>query len=427
MIDLLCTHCGTAMRVRPEQARSAGRCPRCHRVVEAPRDGGPGTKSSRADVKGTFESAADSVAPGETDYLGKAEAAGELGRLNKYRVLRLIGSGAMGMVFEAEDTVLNRRVALKVMKKARAKKAANRDEFLREARATAAIEHDHIVTIYDVGEDLDREMPYLAMKLLVGESLEDRLNRDSPLDPEEVIRIGREIAEGLAAAHEHGLIHRDIKPANIWLEEGRDRVKILDFGLAREAENAEADEAEKNLLIGTPLYMSPEQARGGEIDARTDLFAVGAVLYRAATGELPFKGRTARVVLDAVKRETPKSPREVNPSVPPYLSRLIMDLLEKSPDDRPMTARHLIVALGEALDRVDEVPPADDEPVEAEAEAEAGEGRGQRRRPKPRKPRRKGPAEYTLEGRVIWWSVFTCVSVAVLLAIVHGVRTFLAR
>jgi serine/threonine protein kinase len=162
--------------------------------------------------------------------------------------------------------------------------------------ATAKIEHDHIVTIYQVDEDAG--VPFLAMKLLVGESLEDRLSREAPLHPAEVIRIGREVAEGLEAAHERGLIHRDIKPANIWLEEGRDRVKIVDFGFARSAVDSEADEAEKNYLIGTPLYMSPEQARGSELDTRTDLFSLGAVLYRASTGSCLFRdvrrGRSSR-------------------------------------------------------------------------------------------------------------------------------------
>jgi serine/threonine protein kinase len=330
-------------------------------------------------------------------------------------------------------------VALKVMKKAQASQESYRQRFLQEARSTAAIEHDHIVTIYQVGED--NGVPYLAMRLLVGESLEERLNRQAPLAPEEVIRIGREIAEGLAAAHERGLIHRDIKPANIWLEEGTDRVKIVDFGLARVVDDAEADEAERNLLIGTPLYMSPEQARGRELDPRSDLFGVGAVLYRAATGELPFKGRTIKAVIQAVLRETPDSPRAVNPRVAPYLSRLIMDLLEKSPGDRPRSARMLIAALSEAEQRLDEAPPeprreARREPSEDELDTwdeDDGDESPQRppsRKPrasKPRKPRRKGESEYTLEGRVIWWSIFAGVCVFLLLAALVIKNLFFSR
>jgi serine/threonine protein kinase len=406
----------------------------------------PTSPAPPAEERPTLETASF-LAPEEYSFLRAAQSPDELGRLGDYRILGVLGSGSMGIVFEAEDLRLHRRVALKVMKKAQAKQSAHRSRFLQEARSTAAIEHDHIVTIYQVGED--NGVPFLAMRLLVGESLEDRLNREAPLPPEEVIRIGREIAEGLAAAHERGLIHRDIKPANIWLEEGTDRVKIVDFGLARVVDDEAADEAERNLLIGTPLYMSPEQARGRELDPRSDLFGVGAVLYRAATGELPFKGRTIKAVIQAVLRETPESPRAVNPQVPPYLSRLIMDLLEKTPGDRPRSARMLIAALNEAEGRLDEVPPeprreARREPIEEELEVEddlevEDEEPQVRSRPRksrvprpaaqapPRKPRRKGESEYTLEGRVIWWSVFAGVCVFLLLAALVIRKLFFTR
>lgn len=417
MIQLECPYCGTSFQPRSESSRSASRCPSCRRTLELPPSG-----STRDEQHSSGSCEGSSSA--DSGLLRKPEAPDELGRLGNYRVLRIIGSGSMGTVYEAEDLKLYRRVALKVMKKARARKITNREQFLHEARATAKIEHDHIVTIYQVDEDAG--VPFLAMKLLVGESLEDRLSREAPLHPAEVIRIGREVAEGLEAAHERGLIHRDIKPANIWLEEGRDRVKIVDFGLARSAVDSEADEAEKNYLIGTPLYMSPEQARGSELDTRTDLFSLGAVLYRASTGRLPFQGRTARSVIEAVKRETPPPPRQVNPSVPPYLSRLIMDLLEKSPDNRPYSARSLITALDEALDRVDEKPPENEQPVEPEVEEVQDKPR-KVRRPKPSRPKRKGPTEYTLEGKVIWWSIFVCIFVAIVIAIVHAVRLYLAK
>jgi serine/threonine protein kinase len=282
------------------------------------------------------------------------------------------------------------------------------------------------------------------MRLLVGESLEDRLNREAPLDPREVIRIGREIAQGLAAAHERGLIHRDIKPANIWLEEGSDRVKIVDFGLARVVDDEAATLAERNCLIGTPLYMSPEQARGRELDPRSDLFSVGAVLYRAATGQLPFKGRTIKSVIQAVLRETPQAPRVVHPPVPPFLSRLIMDLLEKSPDERPGSARQLIAALNEAEQRLDE-PPSEAEAITPEEQTDRAEEDDEAdqpparpskprtpRPPKPRKPRRpasrsKRDSQYTLEGRVIWWSIFAGVCVFLLLAALVIRNLFFSR
>ena len=165
--------------------------------------------------------------------------------------------------------------------------ASARERFLREARTAAAIEHDHVVTIYQVGED--RGVPYLAMQLLKGESLDDRLKRQSKLPVAEVLRIGREIAQGLAAAHERGLIHRDIKPANLWLEGEHGRIKILDFGLARAAQDS-VHLTQSGLIVGTPSFMAPEQSRATGVDHRADLFSLGCVLYRCCTGRLPFKG-----------------------------------------------------------------------------------------------------------------------------------------
>src|SRR5439155_2301481 len=198
----------------------------------------------------------------------------ELGRLGPYRVLKVLGAGAMGVVFQAEDPDLQRLVALKVMRPSLATSAEFHRRFLREARLAAAIDHEHIVTVYQVGED--RGVPYLAMKMLQGETLEDRLERPPGRMPlPEVLRVGREIAEGLAAAHERGLVHRDIKPANIWLEGKKLRVKVLDFGLARLATDsgsaADHDDGpltHEGAIIGTPSYMSPEQGRGASVDAR---------------------------------------------------------------------------------------------------------------------------------------------------------------
>ncbi len=409
MITFLCSHCGTQLKIRPEQAVSAGRCPRCKHPVEVPQEAG----AARAPAsRGDLESASD-LRSDDLDFLAPPQAPGELGRLDDYRVLRLLGSGSMGLVFLAEDTNLHRHVALKVMKKEQAKKADNRARFLREARSTAAVRHDHIVTIYQVGED--RGVPFLAMELLEGESLEDRLNREGPLPPEEVVRIGKEIASGLAAAHDKGLIHRDIKPANIWLEKGRGRVKIVDFGLARVYDDEALSEAERNYLIGTPLYMSPEQARGAEAEPRSDLFSLGAVLYRCATGELPFKGRTSKAVLLAVLREDPEPPREVNPDVPPSLARVIMDLLSKPLDERFRTADIVIGQLEEAGKKLDEFPPDEDEAevIEAEVDAEAS---GRRKKPKRKGgAKKKAKEEPTLEGRVIWWAVFAGICVFLLL------------
>ena len=262
-------------------------------------------------------------------------------------MLKILGAGGMGVVYQAEDSHLKRAVALKVMKPALAASDSARRRFLREAQAAAAIEHDHIVSIYQVGED--RGLPYLAMQLLKGETLHERARREGRLPVAEVLRIGREIASGLAAAHRRGLVHRDIKPPNIWLEAGTGRVKILDFGLAREA-GGEADVTQRGVIVGTPAYMAPEQATGQVIDARCDLFSLGCVLYRLCTGQLPFHQANAIAVLVAVANDQPPSPPQLNPEVPQPLSDLVMHLLAKDPADRPLSADMVVDALA-ALER----------------------------------------------------------------------------
>jgi hypothetical protein len=258
------------------------------------------------------------------DFLAPAQAADELGRLGPYRVLQVLGAGGMGVVFRAEDPHLSRLVALKAMLPVLAASASARQRFLREARAAAAIKHDHIVTIYQVGED--RGVPFLAMDFLEGESLDARLNREGKLPVPEVLRVGREMALGLAAAHQRGLIHRDIKPANIWLETHGNpaacvtggRVKILDFGLAR-AVGVEDRITLQGAIVGTPAYMAPEQAQGQSLDARCDLFSLGCVIYRLATGEPAFKGTDIVSTLMAVATVNPAPPGSLNFEFPTEL------------------------------------------------------------------------------------------------------------
>ncbi|HEY7308093.1 MAG TPA: serine/threonine-protein kinase [Gemmataceae bacterium] len=285
--------------------------------------------------------------PGRTDadsraYLAPPQGLDELGRLGPYRVLEVLGSGGMGVVFRAEDPQLQRPVALKVMRPALAANTSARQRFLREARAAASIKHDHIVSIYQVDED--RDVPFLAMEHLEGESLDDRLKRESKLSQDDALRIGREIAEGLEAAHDKGLIHRDIKPGNVWLEGQRGRVKILDFGLARTTGD-DVHLTQSGAIVGTPAYMPPEQGRGDRVDARCDLYSLGCVLYRMCTGELPFKGHNTMSMLFALATEQPRSPREINADVPPVLADLILRLLAKDPARRPATARDVVEAL----------------------------------------------------------------------------------
>jgi serine/threonine protein kinase/Leucine-rich repeat (LRR) protein len=282
-------------------------------------------------------------------FLNPPQNPEELGRLGPYRVLKVLGHGGMGMVFLAEDPRLKRTVALKVMLPEVAKKETARERFLREARATAAIEHDHIITIYQVDED--RGVPYLAMPLLKGMSLENYLRKKCKDEPAlgpggltlgQILKLAREIAKGLAAAYERGLIHRDIKPANIWLDAtAGGRVKILDFGLARPTET-DSTITQSGMIVGTPAYMAPEQAAGQKIDGRADLFSLGVVLYRLCAGRLPWKGETAMATLMAVATEEATPLSELNPRLPPKLADLVTRLLAKKPEDRPKSAKAVV-------------------------------------------------------------------------------------
>jgi hypothetical protein len=269
------------------------------------------------------------------DFLAPPEEPDELGRLGPYRVLAVLGLGGMGVVFKAEDPRLQRQVALKAMLPAMARDPLSKERFLREARAAAAVKHHHVVTIYEVDED--RGVPFIALELLQGESLEERLARAPKLSRKEILRIGREIVEGLAAAHEMGLVHRDIKPANIWLEGLHSHVKILDFGLAC-ASSYDARLTQTGVIVGTPAYMCPEQASGGNPDARGDLFSLGSVLYRMCTGEVPFQAPDAISTLVAVVCHEPRAVDNFDPSLPEPLGDLVAQLLEKKPNDRPSSA-----------------------------------------------------------------------------------------
>jgi serine/threonine protein kinase len=281
--------------------------------------------------------------------IGPGQAPDELGRLGNYRLLQCLGTGATGVVFLAEDLQLRRRVALKVMKKATGDDELARQRFLREAQAAAVLDHENILTIYQVGED--RGFPYLAMKLLHGETLDARLKRESQLPVHEVLRIGREIAEGLDAAHERGLIHRDIKPANIFLEGSQARVKIVDFGLARGV-SEDLQLTRTGMVVGTPAYMSPEQARGQRLDHRSDVFSLGCVLYRMLAGRTPFKADDTMGMLLALAQDTPTPIRAFNPCVPDALAGLIMRMLAKVPESRPQTTRAVADQLAEIADRI---------------------------------------------------------------------------
>jgi serine/threonine protein kinase/class 3 adenylate cyclase len=316
---------------------------------------------------------------GPYDFLAPPQGPDELGRLGPYRVLKVLGAGGMGIVFQAEDPQLQRLLALKVMKPGLAVHADSRQRFLREARAAAAIEHDHIVSIYHVGED--RGVPFLAMPLLRGESLEDRLRRCGKPALAETLRIGRETAEALAAAHQHGLIHRDIKPSNLWLEGERGRVKVVDFGLARAA-GSDTPLTQVGVVVGTPQYMAPEQAAGTGVDFRCDLFSLGCILYRLCTDQLPFRGSDTLSILSALALEQPRPPRQFDPTLPPALSDLVLRLLAKNAADRPPSAQVVAEALaaieGEQVANAAGHAPPSEATVQADIPLPPAEARPQR-------------------------------------------------
>jgi phosphate ABC transporter phosphate-binding protein len=361
MIATTCPACGYGLELTNAKAGQTIPCPQCGQPVALNSSGLAGKGDTRFLGPGSGPQSARATDPkdmGETLVPGAGTAKPELrtfdflspplcsddgiGWLAHYRVLKLLGSGGMGLVFHAEDTQLDRPVALKVVRPTIADDQELRQRFLREARTTAAVKSDYIVTIFQVGQH--NNLPFLAMEFLQGEPLDEALKRNPKPDVSFVLRVGQEIALGLAAAHERGLIHRDIKPANIFLEAPSGRVKILDFGLARPA-LAKSELTQPGTIIGTPEYMAPEQAEGDAVSQRSDLFSLGCVLYRMLSGEKPFDGPTVLAVLKAVALKEPRPIAEVNRAVPPALAALVGRLMAKDPARRPQSAREVADAL----------------------------------------------------------------------------------
>jgi WD40 repeat protein len=334
-------------------------------IAESPAHASPGaTQAQRPNGCGDGPS---------LDFLAPSRKPGSLGRLGHHEVMEVVGQGGMGVVLRAFDEVLHRVVAIKVMAAQLATNATARKRFIREAQAAAAVRDEHVVDIHAVEEA--NGVPYLVMEYVNGLSLQERLDRSGPLELKEILRIGMQAAAGLAKAHAQGLIHRDIKPANILLENGVQRVKITDFGLARAVDDASLTQL--GVVAGTPQYMAPEQARGEAVDHRADLFSLGSVLYAMCTGHPPFRAGTTLAVLKRVSEDAPRPVRQVNPDVPAWLAAIIERLHAKDPADRFQSAAEVADLLGQHLAHLQQPAsvPAPAPPTRAAVPQAGGRGR----------------------------------------------------
>lgn len=341
------TECAECREALDRLVGEPGRLSRICAALKAEFDSSAPDHTSYA-IGAEHDEDADSTADFAVDFLEPSTDSSAIGRLGDIDVLEIMGSGGMGIVLKGHQTELKRLVAVKVLAPHLAVNGAARKRFAREAQAAAAILHPNvmpILTVHSAGK-----LPYLVMPFLAAESLQQRITHSGPMEVLDVLRIGMQTAQGLAAAHAQGLVHRDIKPANILLEIGVERVMLTDFGLARTVDDASITRT--GLIAGTPQYMSPEQVRGEVLDARSDLFSLGSVLYTMATGRPPFRAESTYGILRRITDDTPRSIRELNPQIPEWLVAIIEKLLAKSPADRFGSAGDVAKLLEQCLAHV---------------------------------------------------------------------------
>lgn len=307
------------------------------------RDGGTEALGVDFDVEWTLGSTESqrSAKRESWSFLEPSEHPESLGRFARFEIMEILGRGGMGIVMRGYDTSLNRHSAVKVLAPELATSAAARKRFSREAKSAAAVVHPHVVPIQTVDEH--NGLPYLVMPVVEGQSVDARVCNSGPVSVIEAVRIASQIAEGLAAAHEQGLVHRDIKPANVLLENGVERVQITDFGLARAIDDASMTRS--GVIAGTPQYMSPEQAHGDSIDHRSDLFSLGSLIYFMLTGHSPFRAETTMGVLNRIGNEQPRSLRSINADIPEWFEHVVMKLLAKPREDRFQSASEVAESL----------------------------------------------------------------------------------
>ncbi|MEQ1827319.1 MAG: serine/threonine-protein kinase [Pirellula sp.] len=299
------------------------------------------TAATKVREKRTVQS--EAIADIAKRMFDRSEDPSMLGRLDEYEIVEPLGAGGMGIVFKGYDRELHRYVAIKLLAPSVSLIGSAKQRFVREAQSAASIVSPYVVPIHAVASH--GEIPYLVMSYVPGVNLQELIEESGALTPLQSVRIARQVALGLAAAHERGLIHRDVKPGNILIERNGQRVMLTDFGLAQAADDASLTHS--GLLAGTPNFMSPEQAKGMEVDARSDLFSLGSVLYTMLAGHPPFRAPNAYAVVKRLTEESPRPLASIQPSTPAWLSRLVMRLLEKDPNHRYASAAEIAELLAE--------------------------------------------------------------------------------